>query len=92
MLIPISLDPDAPLLTDEEITIALGQIDEKGAPWRALMQLLNVRFAHAVGASTAASLSEREAGMAAGQIEALLLFREELKVRRAAVRKTHVRG
>lgn len=92
LTIPVALDPDARLLTDEEISAALGGLEEKSPAWRALMQLLTTRFAHAVGASTAAKLTEREAGIAAGHIEALLLLREELKTRRASVRKPLPRG
>ena len=87
MEIPISLDPDARLLTDEELTLALGQLEERGAPYKALMQLLNTHFAHAVGSVTSPKLTEREAGHAAGQIDALLAFRTDVKQRRAAVQK-----
>lgn len=84
MEIPISLDADARLLTEEEINHALAGLEERHPAWRAIQQLLAVQFAHAVGASTAPRLTEREAGHAAGQIEALLAFRADLKHRRAA--------
>jgi hypothetical protein len=87
MEIPISLDPDARLLTDEELTTALGQLDERSAPYRALLQLLNTHFAHAVGSVTSPTLSEREAGHAAGRIEAITTFRSDLKQRRASLQK-----
>lgn len=84
MEIPVSLDPDVRLLTEDEINQALAGLEERHPAWRAIQQLLAMQFAHAVGASTAPRLTEREAGHAAGQIEALLAFRSDLKHRRSA--------
>lgn len=84
MQIPIALDPDSKLFTEDELNAALAGLEERAPAWLALQQLLAVQFAHAVGASTAPTLTEREAGHAAGQIEAILAFRADLKRRRAS--------
>jgi hypothetical protein len=88
MQIPLTLDPDVRLLTDDELTLALSGLEERGEAWRAIQQLLSTHFAHAVGRVSAPQMSEREAGHAAGQIDALLTFRADLKQRRTAQRKT----
>jgi hypothetical protein len=84
MQIPLTLDPDVRLLTDDELTLALSGLEERGEAWKAIQQLLATHFAHAVGRVSAPQLSEREAGHAAGQIDALLTFRADLKQRRTA--------
>lgn len=84
LLIPISVDPDARPFSNEELTHHLSQLDRRSNVYRALVQLLDTHFAQAVGNVTAPRLTEREAGMAAGEISAFLTFRADFKARCAA--------